>query len=300
MPKERLAASDSAAFTIAGLGVFIGSMGVVVRQVDAPAVVIVWSRLLFAIPPLVWFVARRAPGTWRWRPTGKLVLNGLILAIHWTALTAAFQRAPIGTVLLITYLSPIGIAALAPRVLGEHVSARLGIALSLGVVGVGLIAVPSLGGASADGVALAILTGAVYVVLALLNKQLANEFGGAVLALWQVLIAGVLVTPLVAFAHWGTPHLSWLWLPVLGCVYTAGFFGAYLTALEKVDASRAVVLLYLEPASAVVFGWVLLHERPSALTCVGGLAIIAGGLLVLRSPSPVGQLWGEGGMECFR
>lgn len=72
------------------------------------------------------------------------------------------------------------------------------------------------------------------------------------LALWQALIAGVVVTPLAAFAHWGTPHLSWLWLPVLGCVYTAGFFGAYLTALKKVDASRAVVFLYLEPASAIV------------------------------------------------
>ena len=47
------------------------------------------------------------------------------------------------------------------------------------------------------------------------------------------------------------------------------------------------MLLYLEPASAVVFGWVLLHERPSAWTGLGGLAIVVGGLLVLRSPSMV-------------
>lgn len=32
-------------------------------------------------------------------------------------------------------------------------------------------------------------------------------------------------------------------------------------------------------------GWILLHERPSVWTCIGGLAIVVGGLLVLRSPS---------------
>ena len=35
-----------------GLGVLVGSMGLVIRQVDLPAVVVVWGRLAFAIPPL--------------------------------------------------------------------------------------------------------------------------------------------------------------------------------------------------------------------------------------------------------
>jgi drug/metabolite transporter (DMT)-like permease len=281
-----LSEGDRAALTIAGLGVLVGSMGLVVRQVDLPAVVVVWGRLVFAIPPLAVFVAFRGDGSWTWRPGRKLVVSSLVLAVHWTALVAALQRAPIGTVLLITYLAPVGIAALAPRVLGEHVTARMAVALGLGVAGVALIAIPSIGGSNADGVALAVLTGAVYVVLALLNKQLTVDFGGAELALWQALVAGAVVSPLAATADWGAPTVSWLWLPVLGVVYTAGFFGAYLTALRNVDASRAVILLYLEPASAVVFGWLLLHERPTAWTCLGGLAIIAGGLLVVRTPTP--------------
>jgi drug/metabolite transporter (DMT)-like permease len=277
--------SDRAALTIAGLGVLVGSMGLVIRQVDLPAVVVVWGRLAFAIPPLAVFVALRGDGSWRWRPTRKLVVSSLVLAVHWTALVAALQRAPIGTVLLITYLAPVGIAALAPRVLGERVSVRLAVALGLGVGGVALIAIPSIGGSNADGIGLAVLTGTVYVVLALLNKQLTADFGGAELALWQALLAGAVVTPLAALSDWGAPTVSWLWLPVLGVVYTAGFFGAYLTALRKVDATRAVILLYLEPGSAVIFGWLLLHEHPTAWTSFGGLAIIAGGLLVVRTPT---------------
>jgi drug/metabolite transporter (DMT)-like permease len=278
-----VSSSERAAVAIAALGVFVGSMGLVIRQLDVPAVVIVWSRLVFAIPPLALFVNHRGDGSWTWHPNRKLVASGLVLAVHWTALVSALQRAPIGTVLLITYLAPVGIAALAPRILGEHVGSRVIVALALGVVGVALIAVPSIDGSTADGVALAVLAGSVYVVLALLNKQLTDDFGGAELALWQSLIAGAAVTPLAAVADWGRPTWSWLWLPVLGVLYTAGFFGAFLTALRWVDASRAVVLLYLEPASAVFFGWLVLDERPTAWTVVGGTAIIAGGLLAVRT-----------------
>ena len=275
---------DRAALTIAGMGMLWGSIGVVVRQVELPAVAVVWSRLVFALPVLAWFVLRRQGRVLR-RPSGMLFANGAILALHWAAFVAALQRAPIGTVLLITYLAPVGIAALAPKVLGEQVTRNVILAIALGVGGVALIALPSLDGSSADGVALAVVTGIAYIALALLNKRLADEIGGTELALWQMLIACALLSPVAAFADWGGPTGSWLWLPVLGCVYTAFGFGLYLTALEKVDASRAVVLLYLEPASAIAFGWVFLDERPSALTVVGGLAIVVAGLLVLRSPS---------------
>lgn len=95
----------------------------------------------------------------------------------------------------------------------------------------------------------------------------------------------VLLTPLALIADWGPADASWLWLPVLGVVYTAFAFGTYPRQLAKVTASRAVILLYLEPAGAVAFGWLLLDERPSLLTCIGGLAIVAGGFLALRSPA---------------
>jgi drug/metabolite transporter (DMT)-like permease len=267
---------------IAGLGAFVGSMGVVIRHIELPAVAIVWCRLVFAIPPLGVLVAARYRHEWVWLPGPRLVVSGAVLAVHWTALVAAVQRAPIGTVLLITYLAPIGIAVLAPRVLGERVTPRVALAVGLGVVGVALIAVPSMRGTHGDGVLLAALTGTVYIALALLNKQLVDDLGGATVALWQMIIAAVLVTPLAALASWGAPTASWLWLPVLGTLYTAGFFGGYLLALTRVEASRAVALLYLEPASAVLCGWLFLDQAPTVSTVLGGLVIVGAGLLVIR------------------
>jgi drug/metabolite transporter (DMT)-like permease len=220
------------------------------------------------------------------RPSRLLLLNGVVLAAHWVSFIAALQRAPIGTVLLITYLAPVGIAAFAPAYLGEVVPARTKLALAVALSGIVLIALPAMDGTSADGIALAFLTGALYVPLALLNKALSDTHGGVELALYQLLVAGAILLPFSLLADWGTPDVDWLWLAVLGVVYTAFAFATYLDSLVHLPATRAAVLLYLEPASAVFFGWVLLHQDPTPSTIVGGLLVLGAGILVAREPAP--------------
>jgi drug/metabolite transporter (DMT)-like permease len=274
-----------AAVIVAGVALLWGSVGVVVRQVELPAVALVSARIWIAAPTLTLFL--RATGgelPFRWRPSRLLVGNGVILAVHWVCFIAALQRAPIGIVLLITYLAPVGIAACAPAYLGEVVPLRTKAALALAVSGIALVAAPALGGASADGVVLAFLTGALYVPLALLNKALSDERGGVQLSLYQLLVAGVVLLPFSVVADWGTPDRDWLWLLVLGVVYTAFGFATYLTALTRLPATRAAVLLYLEPAGAVLFGWALLDQRPTLSMVVGGLLVVGAGILVVRDP----------------
>jgi drug/metabolite transporter (DMT)-like permease len=278
-------ADRRSALVVAGIASLWGSVGVVVRQVDLPAVALVSARIWIAAPALVLFLRRTEGATgWTWRPSRRLVLNGVVLAAHWVCFIAALQRAPIGTVLLITYLAPVGIAAFAPAFLGEQVPARTKVALGVAVSGIALIAAPAMDGTSTDGIVLAFLTGALYVPLALLNKSLSDELGGVQLALYQLLIAGALLVPFAALSDWGSPTVDWLWLLVLGLVYTGFAFATYLWALMRMAATRAAVLLYLEPASAVLFGWFLLDEEPTASMLVGGALVVGAGVLVARTP----------------
>src|SRR5688500_17193539 len=105
-----------------------GSVGVFVREVDVPAVVIVAARAGLAAAALgiwLWRRAERLPGAAFLRHDAwRTLLNGVVLAVHWVTFIAALQRAPIGNVLLVLYLAPVGIAVLAPKVLGEKVSPR--------------------------------------------------------------------------------------------------------------------------------------------------------------------------------
>lgn len=270
---------------VGGVALLWGSVGVVIRQVDLPAVALVSARIWIAAPAVALFIMRsERESAWSWSLTPRLALNGVILAAHWVTFIAALQRAPIGTVLLITYLAPVGIAAFAPAVLGELVPTRTKVALAVAVSGIALIAVPAMDGSSADGIVLALITGTLYVALALSNKRLSDEHGGVNLALWQLLIAGVVLLPFAAFADWGAPTVDWVWLGVLGLVYTAFAFAIYLTALAQLPATRVAVLLYLEPASAVLFGWLLLDEGLTLSTVAGGVLVLGAGILVGREP----------------
>lgn len=268
-----------------------GSVGVFVREIDLPAVVIVAFRAGLAAVALGIWLRRRAerlPGAafLRHQPA-RTILNGVVLAVHWVTFIAALQRAPIGNVLLVVYLAPVGIAVLAPKVLGERVPLRTIVALALAVAGVALVASQT-ATADADGLWFAAASASLYVWLALLNKPLTSAYGGARLAFTQLLLAAAVLAPFALAADVGSPSWSWAWLLVLGVGHTALCLGVYLTALERLPATRVAVLLYLEPVSAVAFGWLLLDESPGVATAGGGVLVVLAGLLVAR-PSADGS-----------
>ena len=270
-----------------------GTIGAIVREVDLPATAIVAGR--------IWIAAVALGLLLRWRRDrfpgarlgsvmpGRLVAQGVILAAHWVVLVAALQRAPIGTVLLVTYLAPVGVAALAPVTLGERVPPRTIAALGLGLAGVALVASPSIGSPDATGVALAGVAGVLMVFLVLVAKSLSAAYGGVRLAFSQLAVAGVAMVPAAALAEWGSPRRAWLWLVVLGLVHTALALWVFLGAMADLPASEVGVLMELEPASGVLFGWLLLSEAPTAATLVGGgLILLAGAVVVTaRRDAPV-------------
>lgn len=275
---------------MAGVAVAWGSIGVLVRWVALPSVVLVWSRVTIGSLGLGLYLLVR-PGTrpvrlFAYRPI-RSVATGVLLACHWVALFAALQRAPIGTVLLVTYLGPVLVAAAAPRVLGERVSMRLACLLGIAALGCALVVGPAAHGLAGWGLALSGIAAVSYAVLTLVGKPLAEHYGGIRVAFQQQVVAAVVLAPFAARATWGSPRVSWLWLLVLGLGHTSIGMAVFFSALERVEAAVIGLLGYLEPASAVLFGWWLLAERPTLLTLVGGAMIVGAGLLALRlGPTP--------------
>ena len=278
------------ALVVAAVAVGWGTIGPVVREVDLPAAAIVAGRVwvaTLALGALLLWRRDRIPGARLGSVAPRrLVLQGVLLAAHWVALVAALQRAPVGTVLLVTYLAPVGVAALAPTTLGERVPRRTVAGLGLGVAGVGLVASPSIGSPDAAGVGLAALAGALMVVLVLVAKSLAGAYGGVRLAFAQLAVASVALVPVAAGAAWGPPERAWLWLLVLGLVHTALALLLFLGAMAALPASEVGVLMELEPVSGLLVGWALLSETPTPLTLLGGALVVIAGVLVASAPAP--------------
>ncbi len=267
-----------------------GTVPLIVRSVELPSAAIVAARFWFGglalSAVLVWERRRgRTSGPPVWSvDRGRCVAVCLILTMHWLALFAAYQEAPVGTVLFIVFLAPVGIAAVAPRVLGESIDRRTIGALGLGVVGFAFMSGNAIEASGSLGLALSLAAMVTFVVLVLINKPLADTYGGIRAAQMQMVGAGFLIAPVVVFgAEIPSPEAAWLWLLVLGVVHTGVAIAVYLSALSVVGATTTGVLGYLEPATAVVWAWVVLSETPAAATLIGGAAILAAGLLVVKS-----------------
>ena len=282
--------SRAAGLGIAAISAAWGTVGVIVKEVDLPAVAIVQARTAIAVPTLALILAvgrRWLPG----RPLDRRALTrgaigGVLVAAHWVCFFEAFKRAPIGTVLLITFLAPVFVAVAAPVTLGERVTRRTAVGLALGLGGSALVVGgPGGSGTTTAGLVLALLAAVSYAALVLLLKPLAEGHGGVRVALVEMSVATVVLVPFTALSGASRPDPSdWGLLLVLGVVETGVLLALYYSCLARVPATEAGVLAYLEPAAGVLFGWWLLDESLTVGTVAGGAFIVAAGMMVLFAP----------------
>jgi drug/metabolite transporter (DMT)-like permease len=275
------------ALVLAGVAIGWGTVGVMVRWSGLPTVVVVAGRVWLAAATLgvLLLLRRRAGDTAPILPVAPWIAmgSGVLLAVHWLALVAAQKQTPIGTVLLITYVSPVLVALLARPLLGEVVPPRTFAALGLAMIGTIFLVEPWRGASMGRGIALSLLAGVSLAALTLASKRLASTYGGLRLAFVQMVVAGIVVVPAAVGAKWGDPSWSWAWLVVLGIVASGLAAAVYLECLARLPIGTAGVLTYLEPVSAVLFGWWALAESPSARTLVGGALILIAGVTVGRA-----------------
>lgn len=273
---------------VAGVAAFWGSIGLVVREIDLPALTIVAYRVGIASVALaLWLVLAPDAVGRRFvvhRP-GRTLLQGLVLAVHWVLFFAALQRAPVGLVTLIVFLAPVLMAAVAPYTLGEHLTRRVAVALGLALLGTVLLVGLGAEDVEPAGIVYAVLAAILLAVLFINAKVLSPLYGGRRLALAQVTIAAAVLVPIALIGGDVRPTGHDLaWLLVLGLVHTALALAIFLGGLGKIPALHTGVLAYLEPASATFLGWLVLDEVLGLGTLVGGVLVVAGGLLVLGAP----------------
>ncbi|MBW3537606.1 MAG: DMT family transporter [Actinobacteria bacterium] len=275
-----------------------GTIPLLLREIAASPGLVAFGRVAIAALGLggVLLAKRgrptRFPAPYRvtpWRAIG----SGVLLSAHWLTMFIAFDRVPAGTVILIIFLSPVGVAALAPSLLGDHLTPRLIAAVFVGLLGVALIAGPSLDSADPTGLAMAGISMALLVALNLVAKPLAGIYGGLRLAFMETAVASLILLPVALTADRTPVGTGWFWLAVLGLAHTAGGVSLFLAALRHLPVTRVSVMSYLEPVSVVLLAWVVLSEVPTALTLAGGALVVLAGVLVISTggratpPEPV-------------
>jgi drug/metabolite transporter (DMT)-like permease len=277
---------------VSALAASWGIIGIVVAKLDElPALTIVFFRVALAALAIGAFLAATRRVFLMRLPSRAPLGLGFLLALHWGLYFLALQNTSVTSAVLITYSGPIFMAMLAPVMLSEHVPRSTIVALALSLGGVGLIALAGGDGAGAvrvEGVLLALGAAVSMAVLIVSLKRWGHHLEPITVVFWQSVTAAVLLTPAVVLPSFDLGGREIGYLLALGVLLTGVSGVIYVSAVRFVPATSAGILAYLEPVSAAILASLLLDERLTAQILLGGVCIVAGGVLVIaRSRSPI-------------
>jgi drug/metabolite transporter (DMT)-like permease len=273
---------------LALLAVGWGAIPLFVRN-DVPSIALVGARVTFGAIALIGVAAvlrkLEFPKIRRWR----LVLSGVLLALHWITFFESIKLTTVAVALAVLYIGPIVASILSGPLLGETVTGRLWAALAIAAGGTVLVVQPwadrstTAGvGITIEGIAVAGLSAALLAALMLVGKPVATDLGGLTMAIGELTVASVLLAPATyqAVTQYGEFMVIFL---ILGAVFT-GFAGfVYWEAMRHLPVAAVSVIMYIEPATAVIWAAAFLDEVPNLATWVGVALVIAGGAVAATS-----------------
>jgi len=263
-----------------------GSNGVIVNLVELHPTTIAFFRVLIGGLTLI-IVSVLVKGLETLKVNGffkRLVVLGALLAAGWYFLFQAMKLIPIGAAVLINYLAPVFVAVLAPSVLHERLEKKIAIAIVLSILGVFLISYQGLGsgGLNILGIIFGLLAAISYGGFVIYSKQTLAMLSYYTVAIYSYLVSALILSPSLLLIKSPLSPNSLILLFLMGVLNTGVAVTLYLKGLRSLKAQEAATITYLEPLSAIIFGYFMLGQEISIDIILGGALILTSQYLVIR------------------
>jgi drug/metabolite transporter (DMT)-like permease len=244
-----------------------------------PAGEVLFSRFFGSVLVLGALSAGRLDGVLQTRRPGIHLLRAVLGVGAMLALFLSLRHLPFADLMAISYSSPLMVAAMSWRVLGEHIGLSRRYLLGAGTAGVLVVAFPGrIDAWSLGALAMAGLNAGAMLA----TRRLGRSDGAATVALYFAVFGSLLTAPLLFFGF------------ALPTLFDTGLFGVlglgaglaarcHAEAFRRADASVIAPIDYLAVALSPVIAWFAWGEIPSLAMLTGGSVIIVAGILQLRA-----------------
>ena len=205
----------------------------------------------------------------------RVALVGILLVSHWTLYFLALQLSNVAVGMLTLFTYPVMAAILEPLFLKTRFQP---IHLAFGIIGlVGVILLlPSLdfGNSIVQGAFAGLLSALVYVFRNLLLKPISSSYSALPLMFYQLLIGGLVMSPLL---FWWEVELildEWQGLILLAVITTVVGHTLFVKVLKHYSVTSVSILTTVQPVYGILMGLFFLAEVPSPRAILGGLLIL--------------------------
>jgi drug/metabolite transporter (DMT)-like permease len=293
VPRDNASALPLAALVLGSVA--IGASPIFVRLSELGPVSTAFHRTLWALP-LLWLWARlarnRAGAGARARPAhaGRLMLCGLLFVGDLIFWHGSILRTTVANATLFANFAPLIVTLGAWVFLKERITRAFLAGMALALAGAGMLM-----GASIDldprylvgdalGVITAIFFGGYVITVAALRAQLSAPE----IMFWSSLVTcvGLLIATLIAGEALMPPSARGFAVVVaLAWISQVAGQGLIAYALGHLPASFSSLVILIEPLTAAILGWIVVHEPLGLWQFLGGAAILCGIVVSRRGSS---------------
>lgn len=245
-----------------------------------------WLRLAWG-GSILFVLVRPRPSDFTPSAFRATVLLGLITSGTALFFMAAIARLPLGTASALEFLGPLGVAVWRGR-------GGVKIWPVIAAVGVVCLTQPWTGGADALGVAFALAAGVCWGSYIVLTQHVGDAVAGLKSLAVSMPVAALVATVIAGPSTVGrlTPELVMIGLGLAILLPLVPFTLEFL-ALRRLTTAAFGTLMSLEPAFALLIGFVVLRQEPGALAILGIACVVVAGIGAERTggrdvvPAPV-------------
>jgi len=265
-----------------------GWTGIFGRLISLGGLPLVWYRMMVSVVTLflVLAVAGKLHRT-EWPAIVRIAGCGVVLAVHWVAFFASIQTSNVSIGVACIATSCFFTTLLDPLINRKHI---VWVEVLISFIAIaGILLIFSLDVRYRLGIALGLLSAAMYSLFSILNINVAKRTGedSATMLLYE-LIGGVLfltlVMPVAARLSGGPVVPSrgdGLWLLLLGSIFTIIPFLFQLHAMRVLSAFTVNLAYNLEPVYSIAFAALLFGElREVGPSFWAGVALIVISVLI--------------------
>jgi drug/metabolite transporter (DMT)-like permease len=213
---------------------------------------------------------------------------GLLLVFGGNGLVAVAERhVPSGLAALLISVTPLLLAVMRAGT-GDRPHPLTWLGVAFGLTGIAILVRPT-GGAGWLGPATVLTAALCWSTGSMISKRLAAPPDLFVSAAYQMMIAGTaqLVIGAATEGVHGlgaeTPPRGWLALGYLVLIGSLVGYTAYYWLLAHAPISLVTTYTYVNPVVAVLLGWLVLGERLTLRTLVGGAVAVGGVAFVITA-----------------
>lgn len=276
---------------IAAMLIF-GSIGIFVKFITVPSVQIVQYRTIFGSICLAMFmlVKRQKFNIEKIKQNMlHLAISGISIGASWAFLFEAYKQTSVGLTTIVYYCAPILVFFLAPIIFKESITKSQLCAILIAVVGMLLVYIMEIiSSGISTAIACALVSALLYAVIMIDNKFI-KDMNGIESTLIQLSIAAIVMTIYCGISLNQVVYIPTLidlcLLVVVGIFHTGLAMALYISNLQNLSPQNIAIFSYIDPASALLFSFVILSESLSWYQLLGGLLIFGGALLAQLNPS---------------